>query len=67
MSEYRLYGFDHHGKIAKSHQIFADDDDGALQIAGALDLNGSYELWNEDRFVSSVRPQRSAAPVGAHG
>jgi hypothetical protein len=56
--EYRLYCLGDDGRIAKSHEIHADDDSDALEKARAMNLDLGCELWNRNRLVGKLPPQK---------
>lgn len=58
MPEYRLYCLDDKGRFAKSHEIYADDDDAALAVARAMKLDVLCELWNRNRYVAKLPPEQ---------
>ena len=58
MPEYRLYCLNDHGRFAKSHEIEAKSDVDALQQVSALRLGVACELWNRDRLVAKLPPEK---------
>ena len=58
MSEYRVYCFDHRGKISTSHEFLAADDSEALARTRAMKLETECELWNRDRLIAKIPPAR---------
>lgn len=59
MPLYRVYCLDSAGKIEATHEIEAKSDDAALEEAESVTNNARCEVWQRDRFVGRVVPQRS--------
>ena len=58
MPEYRLYCLGDDGRFAKSHEIHAEDDADALAKARGMKLDVVCELWNRNRLVGKLPPEK---------
>lgn len=58
MPEYRLYCLNDQGNFAKSREIEAKSDADALDQARALNLDVPCELWNRNRLVAKLPPDK---------
>lgn len=56
MTEYRLYCLNGAGGFTKAHEIMADSDEQALQIARDMNLSVKCELWERGRKVAALEP-----------
>ncbi|MGZ2411980.1 hypothetical protein ACUXST_001401 [Sphingomonas sp. F9_3S_D5_B_2] len=57
MAQYRIYCLDGVGKITRSHEIDAKNDDEAIVFARRMKLGVKCELWQRDRFVAKLDAQ----------
>ena len=58
MASYRLYRLDGAGKIVTAEWLEAADDAMAQERARALDLACTCEVWDRQRLVARIEPQR---------
>ena len=58
MASYRLYRLDGAGKIATAEWLEAADDADAQERARALKLSCICEVWDRQRLVARIEPQR---------
>ena len=65
MIEYRLYCLDDAGAFTKAHEIMAESDQHALQIASDMKRPFKCELWERGRKVATLKPV--AARSGTDG
>jgi hypothetical protein len=56
MAEYRLYCLNGAGGFTKAHEITADSDEEALQIARDMKLPIKCELWERGRKIAALEP-----------
>jgi hypothetical protein len=54
MSEYRAFLLDAQGRISNCHELQADDDQDALDLARMLAVRCDVEVWALDRMVGKV-------------
>jgi hypothetical protein len=54
MREYRLYCLNDRGRVSRSHEYLAENDDDALAIARNLKAQSRCELWCRDRLVADL-------------
>ncbi|NNM77452.1 hypothetical protein HJG53_11095 [Sphingomonas sp. ID1715] len=52
MADYKLYCLDRNGRIARRHDIVAEDDAAAVAIGRKIDPAVSCELWSGSRKVA---------------
>lgn len=64
MAEYKLYCLDPRGRIARRHEIEAEDDSAAIAVAREQHPNSDCEVWSGTRKVALV-PAGDGAPVYA--
>ena len=58
LASYRLYRLDGAGKIATAEWLEAADDAEARGRARALDLACTCEVWDRQRLVARIEPER---------
>ena len=59
LPNYRLYRLDGAGKIVSAEWVDAADDAAAEQHARDRDLPVTCEMWERNRLVARVEPQRN--------
>jgi hypothetical protein len=59
MANYRLYCADGRGKIWVDDRIAAENDAEAIAIAEGMDNLAQCELWDGDRLVATIKPDRT--------
>lgn len=64
MAEYKLYCLDPRGRIARRHEIEAEDDAAAIAITREQHPNNDCEVWSGTRKVALV-PAGDGAPIFA--
>jgi hypothetical protein len=57
MPEYRAYFIGSDDRIAGFEAFEASDDQGAIELAGAIGEPREIELWCGPRFVTKIRPK----------
>ena len=54
MADYRLYCLDGAGKVSSAEWIRAENDEAAIEQAGALHPGENCELWSGARLVARL-------------
>jgi len=60
LGHYRLYRLDGARKIVGAEWLSATDDEDAVRQAKALDGRGTLEVWDRNRLVIRIEPNRSS-------
>ena len=58
MATYRLYCLDGVDKVVSAEWLEADDDEAALDTAEGMHHGRKCELWQGNRLVAKLGPQR---------
>ena len=60
MRNYRLYRLDGAGKIVGAEWLRAEDDNDAAQQARDREFQSTVEIWDRNRMVIRIEPNRDA-------
>ena len=52
MADYKLYCLDRNGRIARRHELVADDDAAAIETGRTIEPTVTCELWSGARKVA---------------
>jgi hypothetical protein len=58
---YRYYCLDSDGRLHNAEWFDADDDGHAVELIRARHPGGTSEIWDGDRLVAKVSPERLSA------
>ena len=62
LANYRVYRLDGAGKIMSADWLTADDDEHAARLAGEVDYYAALEVWDRNRLVARITPEREGRP-----
>ena len=61
MREYRLYCIGNDGRVENRHDVYENDDLGALDRARALCHAYDVEIWQDDQLITRVAKDGTAS------